>query len=87
MKSKVSLLREKLEILNELQIRQARVCFWSFRRYMDVLFFIDGKRHLKQVADALQDITEGKNDKLMISMPPRAGKSYIVSMYAIFFFI
>ncbi len=48
---------------------------------MDVLFFNDGKWHLKQVAKALQDITDGKNDRLMISMPPRAGKSYIVSMW------
>ena len=67
--------------IEELEVLLAIENFWAFCTYMDVLFFNDGKQHLKQVASALQDITDGKNDKLMVSMPPRAGKSYIVSMW------
>jgi len=48
---------------------------------MDSSFFIDDKWHLKTVADALQRVSNGTLKNLMISMPPRAGKSYIVSMW------
>ena len=72
----------ELERLLELdKIDEAREDFWSFCTYMDVLFFNEGKQHLKTVANALQQVSEGDIKKLMVSMPPRAGKSYIVSMW------
>lgn len=81
MKSKADLLRQKLELLNELEIRQSRESFWSFAQFMDCSFFNDGKWYLKLIAEALQKISDGIIFFLMISTPPRAGKSYIVSMW------
>ena len=48
---------------------------------MDRSFFTENKKHLKQIAEALQKVYEGKILKLMISLPPRSGKSYTVSLW------
>jgi len=48
---------------------------------MDSSFFTTGKPHLKLIADELQLVSEGITHKLAISMPPRAGKSYITSLF------
>jgi predicted phage terminase large subunit-like protein len=49
--------------------------------YMDSSFFTKDKHHLKVIAKSLQDVFEGVVTKLAISLPPRAGKSYIVSLF------
>lgn len=64
-----------------LKRRKARVNFWAFCQYVDPKFFTDSKKHLKITADKLQKLSEGKIPKLMLSMPPRAGKSYIISRF------
>lgn len=48
---------------------------------MDGVFFTPGKPHLKIIADAFQEVAEGKVIELAVSMPPRAGKSYITSLF------
>jgi predicted phage terminase large subunit-like protein len=48
---------------------------------MDTSFFTDDKPHLKQIAEAFQAVSDGQIKKLAISMPPRAGKSYITSLW------
>ncbi|MBE6054031.1 MAG: terminase large subunit [Clostridium sartagoforme] len=48
---------------------------------MDPEFFTDSKWHLKVIADAFQEIYEGKIRKLAVSIAPRAGKSYITSLF------
>lgn len=48
---------------------------------MDQAFFTPKKKHLKQIAVAFQDVYDGKIKKLAISLPPRAGKSYITSLF------
>lgn len=58
----------------------ARRRFWEFCKFMDNDFF-QSRPFLKSVADAFQDIEEGKVKSLSVSMPPRAGKSYITSLY------
>jgi predicted phage terminase large subunit-like protein len=55
--------------------------FWKFCVYYDPLFFTERKRHLKQIAGALQDIADGRIKKLAISLPPRGGKSYVISLF------
>ena len=63
---------------------QSELCirvFWEFCTYYDCSFFNDSKPHLKVIADALQRVEAGKILKLIISLPPRAGKSYIVSLF------
>jgi predicted phage terminase large subunit-like protein len=48
---------------------------------MDYDFFTVRKPHLREIAKALQMIEAGLITKLTLSLPPRAGKSYIVSLF------
>lgn len=49
---------------------------------MDGEFFDENKRpHLLKIARVLQMVKEGKYRRISISMAPRAGKSYITSMF------
>lgn len=54
--------------------------FWAFCLFMDADFF-NARQFLKPIADALERIEYGKIKSLSVSMPPRAGKSYITSLY------
>lgn len=58
----------------------ARRSFWHFCLYIDGEFFKD-RPFLKQIADGFQEIEEGKIKALSVSLPPRAGKSYITSLF------
>lgn len=67
-----------------LRKREARENFWAFCLYMDPEFFT--KRYfLMQVALAFIQVYRSFTDKriyrLAVSMPPRAGKSYISSLF------
>lgn len=55
--------------------------FYKFCTYMDPAFFTKDKPHLKQIAEAFQEVAEGKIKILAVSLPPRAGKSYITSLF------
>lgn len=59
--------------------------FYAFCRYMDPEFYTDGKPHLKLLAHKLQLVEQGVIKKLMISLPPRGGKSYTVSLFVAWF--
>ena len=48
--------------------------------YYDGEFFKQ-RLFLKQVAEAFQEVEEGQLKSLSVSMPPRAGKSYITSLF------
>lgn len=64
----------------EVKIELAKRDFWRFCLYYD--FDLFSKRpFLKQVAEAFQEVEEGKTKSLSVSMPPRAGKSYITSLF------
>jgi hypothetical protein len=54
--------------------------FWHFCLHYDKEFF-ERRLFLKEVADSLQEIEEDKINSLSVSMPPRAGKSYIISLF------
>ena len=54
--------------------------FWQFCLYVDREFFLS-RLFLKEIADAFQEIEEKKIKSLSVSMPPRAGKSYITSLF------
>lgn len=70
---------QKLLELEELEYLQDN--FYEFCVYMDPSFFTPGKPHLKVIADAFQEAADGVTYKLAVSMPPRAGKSYITSLF------
>lgn len=54
--------------------------FWDFCMYMDAEFFTE-RQFLKPIATALQKVESGDIKSLSVSMPPRAGKSYIASLF------
>jgi predicted phage terminase large subunit-like protein len=71
----------KIKAAEELQRRELQNSFYNFCVYMDPVFFTPNKKHLKTIADAFQEVAEGKIKELAVSMPPRAGKSYITSLF------
>ena len=72
--------QELIQLNDYIQRLKAKKTFWVFCLYYDFEFF-SKRLFLKRVADAFQDIYEGKINKLAVSMPPRAGKSYITSLF------
>ena len=79
------LLREKKEkraqVEAEIMPLKSKEDFWTFCVYMDPVFFTGKKTHLKLIAEAFQEVAEGKVKVLAVSLPPRAGKSYITSLF------
>lgn len=82
--SKISYNPEAIQLFLELKRREASYNFWSFCLYYDPLFF-SGRTFLRRVADAFMRVayhyTAGKIYRLAVSMPPRAGKSYLSSLF------
>ncbi len=69
-------MENKRQILNELSRRN----FWIFCNNYDREFFAS-RPFLKQVAEAFQRVESGELKSLSVSMPPRAGKSYITTLF------
>ena len=76
MNSKQQILSQHLSLL----IIPSRIDFWAFCCYYDFEFF-QKRQFLYKIARHLQRIYEGEIRTLAISMPPRAGKSYIVTLF------
>ena len=58
----------------------AKTNFVLFCYYYDYDFF-KSRPFLKEIAQAFQDIADGKINTLSVSLPPRAGKSYITTLF------
>lgn len=72
----------KKEAIKELlRAELSRRNFWEFCLFYDREFF-EKRPFLKNVADAFQLIEEGNINSLSVSMPPRAGKSYITTLFS-----
>lgn len=72
---------DKREIAREILTRElCRRSLWEFCCYYDNDFFTK-RPFLRQIADAFQEIEDKKIKSLSVSLPPRAGKSYITSIY------
>jgi predicted phage terminase large subunit-like protein len=67
-------------IKNELLLELCRREFWRFCLYYDESFF-KSRLFLREIAKAFQELEENKIRSLSVSMPPRAGKSYITSLF------
>lgn len=67
-------------ILQILRLELCRREFWEFCLYYDPAFF-ESRVFLQHVAEAFQEVEDGKIRSLSVSMPPRAGKSYISSLF------
>lgn len=74
-------MNEKKEVAKELLRRElCRRSLWEFCRYYDAEFFRK-RPFLQEVAEAFQEIEDKKIKSLSVSLPPRAGKSYITSLF------
>jgi len=72
---------EKKEFARELLKRElCRRSLWDFCCYYDADFF-SKRLFLREIADAFQEIEEKTIKSLSVSLPPRAGKSYITSLF------
>lgn len=83
--SKRDLLIKYIE-LTQLQVQRniKKHCgekFYEFCRHMDEEFFNETKWHIKLVCKYLQKLADREIKQLAISMPPRSGKSYTVSLF------
>ena len=74
------MIQMKNEIKKILFQELARRSFWDFCLYYDNEFF-EKRPFMKEIADAFQDIEEGTIKSLSVSLPPRAGKSYITTLF------
>ena len=68
------------QLHEELRLQLASLDFWSFCLRYDQEFF-RSRPFLQEVAEAFQQIEDGNLKSLSVSMPPRAGKSYITSLF------
>ena len=74
-------MNEKRNAIRELLLLElCRREFWQFCLYYDEPFF-KSRVFLREVAEAFQQIEEGKIKSLSVSMPPRAGKSYVTTLF------
>lgn len=78
---------EKAYAKYELKKRAARIDFWQYCLFHDYKFFTE-RPFLEIVADAFMRVREsykkGESRSLAVSMPPRAGKSYITTLFITF---
>ena len=74
-------MNDKIEaIKKELKLELCRREFWEFCVFYDLEFF-SKREFLHEIAIGFQEIEEKKINSLSVSMPPRAGKSYITSLF------
>jgi predicted phage terminase large subunit-like protein len=71
---------KRMALRIELRRELGRRVFWQFCLYYDNEFF-KNRLFLKEVAEAFQEIEDNQINSLSVSMPPRAGKSYVTSLF------
>lgn len=78
------MLTRRDEYIEALKRQAANLSFWRFCLYYDYDFFTK-RPFLEKVAESFQwvydEYLQGKARKVSVSMPPRAGKSYITSLF------
>ena len=74
---------EKLMFTRELKIIKARVSFFDFCQAMSPDFYKKNRLHLKLLCSELENLYYGKtkSKKLIITMPPRHGKSRTLVLF------
>lgn len=81
---------KKFFLKRELLIRKCRKDFWTFCKVLEPDFYTEQRPHLKYLCQALQNIYEGKLEKIdgslfekiQISMPPQHGKTRTLKNFA-----
>lgn len=76
--------------ITDKRFTEAQKSFWAFCVLRNPKFFRDDRPHLRELCDDLQGIYEGTlinpatgkpYRKIMINIPPRHGKSYIITLF------
>lgn len=71
---------------NDILKAGARLNFWLFCCYYDFEFFYEKRKFLYDIAELFQKVIDeykqGRALTVSVSMPPRAGKSYITSLFS-----
>jgi len=73
----------KLDLMEQMALMQARRSFWAFRQFLDPdmkkgWWQKDAAHHLQQFYD---DMIAGKRPKLIIEAPPQHGKSRMITEF------
>lgn len=78
-----SLIKQTLKALpkEQIKIEKAKRHVYDFCCWMDPVFFTPAKWYLMIICRYLEKLAYGEIHKLIISLPPRAGKSYTVSLF------
>ena len=75
----LTLLEAPKSIIQEFKVKAARTCFLAFADLM-----LDGKLKVAPfheiIASAFEDVQSGKSQRLIVSCPPRSGKSMLSQM-------
>jgi len=71
----------QLKLKREKLRRSAKINFWDFCLYVDINFFKNRSSFAKEIAESMQKVYDGEYVRLAVSLPPRAGKSYITSLF------
>ena len=71
----------KEELRYQFKLELAKRDFWEFCLFYDKSFF-ENRVFLKEIAQGFQKIEEGEISSLSVSMPPRAGKSFITTLFS-----
>ena len=72
---------EKVDKLQSEFSMYAEDGFWKYLQYMRPKFFTDEKHILKDMATIFQRVSLGELKRVLISIYPRAGKSYMCSLW------
>ncbi len=69
------------------KIKLAQLSFWEFCKAIDPKFFANDKDYLKDLCEKLQHFLEcpcEEYDTMILSMPPRAGKTYVLILFEVY---
>jgi predicted phage terminase large subunit-like protein len=79
--SNSNLLPTAEQIRIQARVELAKIDFWCFCLFYDNEFF-KKRLFLKEIADGFQKIFNGEIKSMSASLPPRAGKSYLTTLFA-----
>jgi predicted phage terminase large subunit-like protein len=66
-------------LINKIQIEAAKHDLLVYAKYINTQY--ETPKHIRQIAEKLQQIQSGKIKRLIINLPPRHGKSWLVNRY------
>lgn len=72
---------EKLILLRQKSILQARRSFWNFCKSMAPTFYKSNRNYLVELCNDMQEFYKSDDEILVLNLPPRHGKSRTASLF------